>query len=129
MRTKMVRYVILRRFLQEISPRISFRDLQVSAWTTPRRGHLRGVATPDQETWGFDLPTEYSTADVPAATELKDEDYGVSSDEEMKDWPDADGNNGDDSTEDPPNNQPGTLAIDTQHDAGHIKLGKHTSDT
>ena len=94
----MVRYVILRRFLREIPPRISFRDLRVSAWTTPRRGHLRGIATTDPATWGFDLPTKYSTANVPAATELTDEDYGGSSDEEMKDCPDADGNNGDDST-------------------------------
>ena len=47
----------------------------------------------------------------------------------MKDWPDADGNSGDDSTEDPPNNHPGTLAIDTRQDVGHIKLGKRPSDT
>ena len=125
----MVCYVILRRFLREIPPRISFCDLRVSAWTTPPRGHLRGVATPDPATWGFDLPTKYSTADVPAAMELTDEDYRGISDKEMKDWPDADGNNGDDSTEDPPNNQPGTLAIDTRHDSGHIKLGKRPSDT
>ena len=78
---------------------------------------------------GFYLPTEYSTANVPAATELIDEDYGGSSDNEMKDWPDANGNSGNNSTEDPPNNQPGTLAIDTRYDAGHIKLGKHPSDT
>ena len=87
----MVRYMILRRFLREIPPRISFRDLRVLAWTTPRWGNLRGVATPDPATWGFDLPTKYLTADVPVATELTDEDYGGSSDEEMKYWPDADG--------------------------------------
>ena len=29
----------------------------------------------------------------------------------------------------PPNNHTGTLAIDTQHDVGHIKLGKRPSDT
>ena len=125
----MVRYVILRRFLQEIPPLIYFRDLRVSAWTTPRRGNLRGVTTPDPATWVFDLPTEYSTDDVPAATELTDEYYGGSSDEEMKDWPDANGNSGDDSTEDPPNNQPCTLAINTRHDVGHIKLDKRPSDT
>ena len=61
--------------------------------------------------------------------EMKDEDYGGSSDKEMKDWPDADGNSEDESTEDPPNNQPGTLAIDTRHDVEHIKLGKRPSDT
>ena len=60
---------------------------------------------------------------------MTDEDYIGSSDEEMKDWTDADGNNGDDYTEDPPNNQSGTLAIDTPHDAGHIKLTKRPSDT
>ena len=129
MRTKMVRYVILRRFLQEIPPLIYFRDLRVSAWTTPPRGHLRGFANPDPATWGFDLPTEYSTADVTEAKELKDKDYGSSSDEEKKDWLNADGNSGDDSTEDPPNNHPGTLTIDTRQDVGHIKLGKRPSDT
>ena len=72
--TSMVRYVILRRFLREIPPRISFRDIRVSAWATPRRGHLCVVANPDPSTWGFELPTKYSTANVPAATELTDED-------------------------------------------------------
>ena len=47
----------------------------------------------------------------------------------MKDWPNADENSGDDSTEVPPNNQPGTLAIETKHTVGHIKLGKRPSDT
>ena len=79
-RTSMVCYVILRRFLWEIPPRISFRDIRVSAWATPRRGHIRGIANPDPATWGFELPTEYSTSEVPAATELTDEDYGGSLD-------------------------------------------------
>ena len=96
MRTSTVRYVILCRFLWEIPPRIYFREIRVSAWATPQRGHIRSVATPDPATWGFDLPIEYSTADVPAATELTYEDYGGISDGEMKNWPDADGNSGDD---------------------------------
>ena len=97
-RTSMVWYVILHRFLQEIPPWISFRDIHVSAWTTPRRGHLRGVATPDPATWGFELPTEYSTADVPTVTEFTDEDYRCSSDEETKDWPYANENSREKST-------------------------------
>ena len=72
MRTSMVRYVILRRFLREIPPWISFRDPQVLAWLTPKRGNLRGVANPDLATWGPDLSKEYSPADVPEAMEMTD---------------------------------------------------------
>ena len=81
----MVRYMILRRFLREIPPWISFRDSQVSAWLTPKVGHLRGVATPDLATWSPEQSTEYSSADVPAATGITDVDYVDISDEEMED--------------------------------------------
>ena len=97
----MVRYVIFCRFLQEIPPWISFRNPRVSAWLTPKRGHLRGVATPDPATWGPDISKEYFPADVPEATGMTDEDYG-DNDEEMDDWPDADGDSRDYSPEDPP---------------------------
>ena len=119
----MVRYVILRRFLREIPPWISFRDLQVLAWLTPKGGHIRGVATPDLATWFPEHFTEYLSADVPVATVITDEDYGDSLDKEMEDWPDNDGDSGDYSGEDPPLNQPDILAVDTRHGVGHTILG------
>ena len=81
----MVRYMILRRFLREIPPWVSFRDSQVSAWLTPKGVHMRGVATPNLATWVPEHSTEYPSADVPVATGITDEDYGDSSDEEMED--------------------------------------------
>ena len=90
----MVRYVILRRFLREIPPWISFRESQVSDWLTPKGGHIRGVATPYLATWGPEHSTEYPSDGVPAATGITDEDYGDSSDKEMEDWPNDDGNSG-----------------------------------
>ena len=98
----MVRYVILRRFLQEIPSWISYRDPWVSAWITPKGGHIRGAATPYLATWGPEHLTEYLPADVPAATGMTDEDYGDSSDEEMEYWPDDNGDSADYSREDPP---------------------------
>ena len=61
----------------------------------PKEGNLRGVATPDPATWVPDLPKEYLPADVPEAAELTDEDYGDSSDKDMDDWLDANGDSGD----------------------------------
>ena len=116
----MVRYVVLRRFLQEIPSRISFRDPRVSAWLTPKGGHLRGVATPALADWGAGLLPKNLFDGVPAATETDDEDYGDSSDEEMDDWPEDD-DDGDYSREDPPPSA--TLAVDTRLDAGHITMG------
>ena len=128
--TNMVRYVILRRFLQDIPPWISFRDSQVSAWLTPKGGHLRVVATPDLATWSPEHSTEYSSADVPVVTGITNEDYGDSSDEEMEDWQDDDGNSGEYSREEPPLNQPDILAVDNRHGVGHTTLGNtSTRDT
>ena len=90
----MVRYVVLRRFLREIPPWISFHDSQVSAWLTPKGGHLRGVDTPDLATWSPEHSTDYSSSDVPTATGITNDDYGDSSDEEMEDWQDVDGDSG-----------------------------------
>ena len=42
-----------------------------------------------------------------------DEDYGDSSDEEMEDWSDDDGDCGDYSRDDPSLNHPYTLGVDT----------------
>ena len=109
----MVRYVVLRRFLQEIPPWISFRNPQVSDWITLKGGHIRGVATPDLSTWGPENLTEYSSADVPAAMGITDEDYGDSSNEEMEDWSDDDGDCGDYSRDEPLLNHPYTLGVDT----------------
>ena len=81
----MVRYAILRKFLQELPLWVSFRDPRVSDWFTPRGGHLREVAIPDLATWGAGLLPKYLSAEVPAATELTDEDTGDSSDEETED--------------------------------------------
>ena len=119
----MVRYVTLRRFLREIPPWISFRDSQVSAWLTPKGGYLRGVTTPDLATWSPEHSTEYSSADVPAATVITNEDCVDSSDEEMEDWQDDDGDSGEYSREDPLLNKPDILAVDTRHGVGHTKLG------
>ena len=96
---------------------------QVLAWLTPKGGHLRGVATPDLATWGPEYSTEYLSADVPAATGITDEDYGDSSDEEMEEWRDDDGDSGEYSRKDPPLNQPDILAVDTRHGVGHTTLG------
>ena len=101
-RTSIVCYVIFHRFLREIPPWISFCDPRVSAELTPKRGHLRGVATQDPETWGPDISKEYLPSNVPGLTGITDEDYGDSSDEEMDGWPDADGDSRDYSPEDPP---------------------------
>ena len=90
----MVRYVILRIFLREIPPWISFRNPQVPAWLTPKGGHIQGFTNPDLATRGPEHLTEYPSADVPAATGITDEEYGDSSDEDMEDWPDDDGDSG-----------------------------------
>ena len=115
--------MIFRRCLREIPPWISLRDPRVPAWLTPKRGNLRGVATPDLATWGPDISKEYLPADVPEATGIADKDYGDISDEEMDDWPDSGGDSSDYSPEEPTLNQPDILAIDTQHGVGHTKLG------
>ena len=47
----MVHYVILRQFLHEVPPKISLWNTCISAWLTPRRGHLQGVKIPDVEIW------------------------------------------------------------------------------
>ena len=60
---------------------------------------------------------------------MTDEDYGDSSDKEMDDWLDANGDSSDYSPEDPPLNQPEILSINTRHGVGHTKLGTHPRDT
>ena len=109
----MVRYVILRKFLQELPLWVSFRDPRGSDWLTPRGGHLREVAIPDLATWGAGLLPKDLSAEVPAATELTDEDTGNSSDEETEDWPADDSDRGEYSPEEPLPSQPVTLAVDT----------------
>ena len=47
----MVRYVILRRFLHKVPPKRSFQNTGISAWLTPRRGHLWGVKFTDSNIW------------------------------------------------------------------------------
>ena len=47
----MVRYVTLRRNLQEIPSHISFRPARLSAWLFAKRGFLDSVPTPDPATW------------------------------------------------------------------------------
>ena len=80
--TSMVRYVILRKFRQELPLWVSFRDPRGSDWFAPRGGHLREVAIPDIATWGAGLLPKDLSAEVPAVTELTDKDTGDSSDEE-----------------------------------------------
>ena len=57
----MVRYLILRQFIHDISPKISFRNNRISAWTTSRRGHIRGVKFPDPTTWN---PIQKTTINI-----------------------------------------------------------------
>ena len=126
----MVRYVILRKFLQELPRWVSFRDPRGSDWFTPRGGHLREVAIPDLATWGAGLSPKDLSAEVPAATALTDEETGDSSDEETDDWPADDSDGGDYSPEEPPPPQPVKRAVDTRHSAGHTELGTaRPSDT
>ena len=49
--SSMVRYVILRKNLQEIPSSISFRPARLSAWLFAKRGFLHSVPTPDPATW------------------------------------------------------------------------------
>ena len=78
----MVRYVILRKFLQELPLWVSFRDPRGLDWFAPRGGQLREVAIPDLATWGAGLLPKDLSVKIPAATELTDEETGDSSDEE-----------------------------------------------
>ena len=50
----MVRHLILRQFICNIPSKRSFRNNRILAWTTPRRGNLRGVKFPDPTTWKTD---------------------------------------------------------------------------
>ena len=47
----MVCYVILRRFLRDVPPKLSFWNTCISARLTPQQGHLRGVKFPDSTIW------------------------------------------------------------------------------
>ena len=54
---------------------------------------------------------------------ITDDDYGDRSEEELDDRQDVDGDNGEDSHEEPPLNQPDILTVDTRHGVGHITKG------
>ena len=85
----MVRYVILRRLLQEIPPLISFRNTRFSAWLTPRKGHLRGVKLPSPATWSPDLKPAQLDDDA-STIALEDSYPELRSDDKNDDWPDDD---------------------------------------
>ena len=119
----MVWYVILRRYLQEIPPQISFRNTRFSAWFTPRKGHLRGVKLPSLAPWSPDLkPTHLDDDASTIASEERYPDCG--SDDGNADWLDDD-----DVTADAPPcahssyHNKTTSQPPSQSDIGHIKPG------
>ena len=86
----MVRYVILRRFLREIPPKISLRNTYISAWLTPQQGHLQGVHIPDAVFW-IPFPNYTHSIDDGHHTAPVSDNYepDIGSDNESY-WPDND---------------------------------------
>ena len=85
----MFQYVILRRYLREIPPQISFRNTRFSAWFAPRKGHLLEVKLPSLEPWIPDLkPTQLDNDASTIALEESYQDFG--SDDGNYDWLDDD---------------------------------------
>ena len=86
----MVRYVILRRFLRDIPPKISLRNTYISVWITPRRGHLQGVNISDASSW-IPFPNCIQSIDDAHHTAPVSDDYvpDFGLDDESY-WPDDD---------------------------------------
>ena len=101
----MVRYVILRRNLREIPPHISFQPARMSAWLFAKRDHLHGVQNPAPATWSTlsaELPDNVSLLSYPDNTVSMSAEIPADEGSLMKNWPEADGNDGGYSPEDPP---------------------------
>ena len=130
----MVRYAILHRFLREIPPKISLWNTCISAWLTPRQGHLRGVKIPDAESWSPFTKYKKLIDDATHTISVSDDyepDFG-SDDENDWSYDNADNENNKASHKaqnfgqiaDTSHNPP------PQHDNGHIKTrNPRPSDT
>ena len=126
----MVRYVILRRYLREIPTQISFRNTRISAWFTPRKGHLRGVK----------LLSPAASSPAPKSIQLDDDASTIASEESYLDFGVDEGNVDWQDDDDDPAESPGrahsrnptgnTSQPPSRPDTGHIKPGPpRPSDT
>ena len=90
----MFQYLILRQFIRNVPPKLSFWNTPISAWTTPRRGNLRGVKFPEPTNWKPDSNKNKHSDDTVNT---------VSDDEELK-FETHDGNDFSDRNDDDENN-------------------------
>ena len=130
----MVRYVVLRRFLHSVPPKISFRNVNanVPAWLTPRRGHLRSVKFPDST---VRKPMSNNNQSLYDTVHTVFDGDGLESDmNDGNDWTESidDAENNDEFPENVKNSHQLANSNQTtpQPDTGHIKLGQsRPSDT
>ena len=121
----MIRYVTLRRYLDEIPPSISFRPHYTSAWRYTKQGFLHGENTPDPALWDT-APSKLSKHDFFTSDRLDDatfrtEEFG-GSDSYM-------GQSSDDNDSDNPSESAHPMMIDNPHVVGHFEKGNRPSDT
>ena len=128
----MVRYVILRRFLCDIPPKLSFWNTCISAWLTLQQGNLRGVQFPDSTIWKPVSNNNQSWDDI--VHTMSDDHEPEFERNNGNDWSDInfDDKNNDASHDDAKNSNQVSKTNNNPppHHTGHIKMVKsRPSDT